>query len=352
MGRYIASRIIQSIPLLIFIAIGTFLLTQAVGDPLYYLANDPRIKPEEQMRRRALYGIDDPITLKFAHWLFGDDWWQRDLDGDGTGDVYGERRGILRGDFGESLNFDKGKPVPKIFAERLPNTLILSISAYIVTLLISLIVGIYSALNPYTWFDNLITSVGFILSSVPIYLFALILIYFLAVQARLIHNDGNEWLPYFPVQGMRPARNATNSLGELAWHMVLPILTLSLGSIAGYSRFVRSSMLEVINSDYIRTAYSKGLSPRRVNFVHALKNASLPLITLVGLDLPFLLSGAVVTESIFAWRGVGTVFIGSLDPIDPPVIMFFTLMIAVAVAFFSLMTDLIYAALDPRVRFV
>jgi peptide/nickel transport system permease protein len=138
---------------------------------------------------------------------------------------------------------------------------------------------------------------------------------------------------------------------DLVWHMVLPVFCLSSISIAGYSRYVRASMLEVINSDYIRTARAKGLANRRVVFVHALKNASLPLITLVGLNIPFLLSGAVVTESIFAWPGMGTLFLNSLGALDAPVLVLFTLMIATAVVLFQLLTDIVYAWADPRVRF-
>jgi peptide/nickel transport system permease protein len=149
---------------------------------------------------------------------------------------------------------------------------------------------------------------------------------------------------------MCPARGEC-TLVERARHMILPILSLSLISIAGYSRYVRTSMLEVINSDYIRTARAKGLVERRVVSLHALKNASLPLVTLIGLDVPLILAGAVVTETIFGWNGMGSLFIQSLTFNDSPVIVFFVLMVAVAVVAFQLLTDIAYAWLDPRVRF-
>jgi len=137
----------------------------------------------------------------------------------------------------------------------------------------------------------------------------------------------------------------------VVWHMVLPVLTLSLISIAGYSRYIRSTMLEVINSDYIRTARSKGITERRTLFVHAFKNAALPLITLVGLDLPFLLGGAVVTETIFAWPGMGYLFINSLTRSDYPVLMGILMLIAVGVVLAQLLVDVLYTVLDPRIRY-
>jgi peptide/nickel transport system permease protein len=359
MTRYIVRRLIQAIPLLIFIAVTTFVLTKMVGDPLQYLAADPRIRPEQQARLRALYGLDDPFPMQFLTWLIGDDWVQREVpvrtpDGsEATQIIYGERRGILRGDFGESLNVRKGTPVLELVGERLPPTLLLNVTALVVTLIIALAIGIYSALRPYTFFDNAVTSVSFIFTSMPIYLIALLSIWIFAVQLRLLHDSDPSfsWVPYLPVQGMRPTRGATGSLWEMVYHMILPVFCLSALSIAGYVRFIRASMLEVVNSDYIRTANAKGLSPTRVNMLHALKNAALPLVTLVGLNLPFLIAGAVVTERIFGWRGMGSLFIQALDPIDPPVLMIFVLLIAVAVVVMQLVTDVVYAWLDPRVRF-
>jgi peptide/nickel transport system permease protein len=342
MSKYIIRRLLQALPLLFLIALFVFVLTKIVGDPLAYLANDPRVTQQEQFRLRATLGLNDPIHLQFVHWLIGDDWYQRDIDGDGEPDVYGQQRGILRGDFGTSIRLRQ--PVTNVIWDRLPNTLILTVSAFTITLIISVSIGIFSAVRQYSMADNIITSVSFILYSMPIYLVAFITIYIFAVRFRL------EGLPYLPVQGMYSVRGDRDLL-DLVWHMVLPVFCLSSISIAGYSRYVRASMLEVINSDYIRTARAKGLANRRVVFVHALKNASLPLITLVGLNIPFLLSGAVVTESIFAWPGMGSLFLNSLGALDAPVLVLFTLMIATAVVLFQLLTDIVYAWADPRVRF-
>ncbi len=157
-------------------------------------------------------------------------------------------------------------------------------------------------------------------------------------------------LPYLPTVGMfDPTVGRTTA--QVAWHMVLPIFSLATISLAGYSRYIRSTMLEVLSQDYIRTAKSKGLPRRRVVLVHALKNASLPLVTILGLDLPFLLAGALVTESIFAWPGMGRLFIDHLGRADVPVVMGILMLISVVVVVFQILTDVVYAWLDPRIRY-
>jgi peptide/nickel transport system permease protein len=350
MFKYIIGRLIQAIPLLIIIAVLTFILLKTVGDPLQYLTEDPRVTEAERFRLRAVLGLNDPLPIQFVTWLVGDTWYKRDINGDGEADVYGDRLGILRGDWGESIRV-KNKSAALVIGEKLPNTLLLGVSSYVLIVIVSLGVGIFAALRPYTMADNLVTTISFVLFSMPIYLIALLLIYIFAVQFRLAHDAGATWLPYLPVQGMRPTRFSDGTLGELIRHMILPVFCLSAISIAGYSRFIRASMMEVINSDYIRTAQSKGLPTRRVTFVHALKNASLPLVTLIGLDVPFILSGAVVTEQIFSWDGMGLLFIKSLEALDAPVLILFVIMTAVAVVVMQLVTDIAYAWLDPRVRF-
>jgi peptide/nickel transport system permease protein len=343
MGRYIARRLLQAIPLLAIIAVIVFFLLKTTGDPLTILATDPRVREADRALLRAKFGLDEPVfPHQFVTWLIGDDWRDRDYDGDGIPDRPGELRGILRLDFGNSFRYQR--PVLEVVGMFLPNTLILGVTAYIVTLIFSLAIGMYASLRPYTAVDNIITGLAFITFSMPIFLIALLLVQVFAVWFR-------EWgLPYLPVQGMYSARGDRTIL-ELARHMVLPVMSLSLISIAGYSRYIRATMLEVINSDYIRTARAKGLAERRVVFLHALKNASLPIITLVGLDIPFILSGAVVTEGIFSWPGMGRLFINSLEFSDAPVLIFFVLMTAVAVVGFQLITDILYAWLDPRVRY-
>jgi peptide/nickel transport system permease protein len=217
-------------------------------------------------------------------------------------------------------------------------------TAEVLIIVVSLTVGIVSAVRQYSLLDTLLTTAAFITYSIPVFLMALILMYIFAITFR-------RWgLPYLPISGMfDPAIGPTPQ--QVILHMILPVMTISLISIAGYSRYVRSTMLEVINSDYIRTARAKGLHERRTLAVHAFKNASLPIVTLIGLDLPFLLAGAVVTETIFAWPGMGRLFIDHLNRSDFPVLMGLLMLISVAVVLFQLLTDIVYTWLDPRIRF-
>lgn len=291
---------------------------------------------------RARFGLNDPLPMQFVHWLIGDDWYERDITGDGVVDEFGRRKGVLRGDWGESIRYRR--PVTEVIGQFLPNTLILGLSAYVVTLVLSTVIGITAALRQYSWLDNLITAASFVLFSMPIFFIALLSVQIFAVEFRKMG------LPSLPVQGMYDVRG-DRSFGDLLNHMILPVFCLAAISIAGYSRYIRAMMLEVLHADYIRTAHSKGLPHRRITFLHALKNASLPVVTLVGIDLPLVLAGAVVTERIFSWPGMGLLFIQSLEPIDPSVIMMFVLFIAVAVVISQIAVDIVYAVLDPRVRY-
>jgi peptide/nickel transport system permease protein len=342
MNQYILRRFLQSIPLLLIISILLFILMQSIGDPVATLGGRTPPRPEDRERLRRQLGLDQPVINQYVYWLIGNDWTSIDRDGDGEPDTPGTRRGIIRGDFGQSIV--TRQPALDVIMERLPNTLILMLTAEAVIIVVSLAVGIYSAVRQYSLFDNVITTLSFIMYSVPIFLMALLMIYIFAVNFKA-------WgLPYFPTTGMyEPAQGRTFS--QIAWHLVLPVLSISLVSIAGYSRFIRSTMLEVVNSDYIRTARAKGLTERRTLFIHAFKNASLPLVTLIGLDLPFLLGGAVVTETIFAWPGMGRLFIDHLSRADFSVMMGILMMISAAVVIFQLLTDIVYTFLDPRIRY-
>lgn len=343
MGKYVLRRVISAIPLLFIISAIVFLCLKLSGaDPLGYLANDPKVSQEDRFMLAARLGLNDPIPLQFVTWLIGDNWLKRDVTGDGEPDEYGKRLGVLRGDFGESIR--TRRPVAEEIGRALPNTLLLGLTAYVVTVIVSMGIGIFAALRQYSIWDNLITGISFITFSMPIFFIALLSVQIFAVEAK------KAGLPYLPVQGMYDVRG-DRSLDELIRHMILPVFCLSAISIAGYSRYIRATMLEVIGSDYIRTARAKGLGNRRITYLHALKNASLPIVTLIGLDLPFVLAGAVVTETIFSWPGMGRVFIQSLEPIDPPVIMVFILLIAAAVVITQIIIDVVYAWLDPRIRY-
>jgi peptide/nickel transport system permease protein len=265
------------------------------------------------------------------------------LNGDGVPETPGTRKGILRGDFGMSL-VNRGKPVTTVIGDRLPNTLILMIAAEIVIIAGALLVGVYSALRQYSALDNIITTISFIAYSMPIFFIALISMYIFGVFFK-------RWgLPYLPTVGMFDP-NVGKTVGQVGIHMVLPIVSMTLVSLAAYSRYVRSTMLEVMNQDYIRTAKAKGLPRWRIIYIHALKNASLPIVTLIGLDLPLLLGGALITERIFAWPGMGRLFLDHVNRLDVNVIMGILMLIAVAVVVFQIITDIVYAWLDPRIRY-
>jgi peptide/nickel transport system permease protein len=342
MSKYVIRRLMQAVPLVLLVTIIVFFLLKTAGDPLAYLANDPSITEQDRLIARARFGLDDPLPLQFVHWLIGDDWYERDIDGDGEPDQYGDRKGILRGDLGQSIAYRR--PVTEVIAQFLPNTLLLGLTSYAVVIATSFALGIFAALRQYSMADNVITAGAFLTYSIPSFLMALILVQIFAIEFK------NAGLPSLPVSNMYDARG-DHSFDELIRHMILPVASLSLIRIAGYSRYIRATMLEVINTDYIRTARAKGLMERRIIYLHALKNASLPIITLIGLNLPFVLGGAIITETIFAWPGMGRMYINALNNFDASLMVIFVLMTAVSVVLFQLLTDLTYAAFDPRIRY-
>lgn len=347
MGSYVVKRLIQGVILLFLVSFLIFLLMQATGDPTAALALDPRLRPEDRQRMRVALDLDQPIPVRYVYWLIGNDWTMKDLDLDGVPETQGRLKGILRGDLGNSIS--NRQPVTVVIGNFLPNTLLLGLSSYIVTISLALLIGIYAAMRPYSLFDNIFTTISFILFSMPIFFIALTLIYVFAVGAREL-NEVYPWVPYFPVEGMYEPRIG-KTFEQVIWHMVLPVTALASIQIAGHSRYIRASMRDVLNQDYIRTAHAKGLEQRSVLFRHALKNAALPLVTLIGLDLPFVVGGAIVTESIFSWPGIGRLFVRSLDSSDFPVLMAILMLIAVLVVVFQLLTDLVYTLLDPRISY-
>jgi peptide/nickel transport system permease protein len=341
MVNYIIRRLLQAIPQLFIISIILFMLMQAFGDPIASLGQrtPPRQADRERLRRQL--GLDQPVYVQYLVWLVGNDWMKIDMDGDGVAETPGKRLGVVRGDFGNSLV--NKRPVGELISERIPNTLLLMITAELVIIVFSLIIGIYSAIKPYTFFDNFVTGLSFVGYSMPIFLIALLSMYLFSINFK-------EWgLPYLPTVGMFDPQ-VGRTPGQIARHMVLPVFALSVISIAGYSRYVRSSMLEVLGLDYVRTARAKGLRETLVVSRHALRNSLLPFVTLIGLDIPFLFAGAVVTESIFAWPGTGRLFVERTAQSDFPVLMGILMMIGVAVIVFQLITDITYSFLDPRIR--
>jgi len=343
MTQYIFRRLLQAVPLLFIISIVLFVLMMNMGDPIATMGGRSVTRSSDRERLTRQLGLDKPIYAQYLYWLVGNDWTKFDLDGDGIAESQGTRKGILRGDFGTSL-VNRGKPVTQVIWDRLPNTLLLMVASEIFIIVGALLMGIYSALRQYSFMDNLITAFSFIGYSMPIFFIALLSMYVFAVLFK-------RWgLPYLPTVGMFDPQ-VGKTPGQVALHMILPVLSISLISFAAYSRYIRSTMLEVLSQDYIRTAKSKGLTQRTIVFVHALKNASLPIVTVVGLDLPLLLGGAVVTERIFAWPGMGRLFLDHVARSDLPVVMGILMLIAVAVVVFQIITDVTYAWLDPRIRY-
>jgi peptide/nickel transport system permease protein len=339
MGRYLIRRILQTIPLMIGLSFLLFALVNLLGDPTAVFAESSR--PMVGNRRLEMIrklGLDRPIHEQYLTWLIGNDWQKIDVKGDGSVYENGTRRGILRGDFGRS--FKTNTPAIDRVAERLPNTLLLGLVSYAIVVVLSLVIGIFSALYQYSFFDNLITTLCFIFFSMPIFFLAITVIYIFGVQFQ-------QWgLPSLPIHG-----TGDGTIPSLIAHMILPVFCLVVIQVAGYIRFVRGSVLDVMGQDYIRTARSKGLVEPTVIRRHALKNAALPIVTLIGLDLPTVLAGAVVTEGFFTWPGMGLLFIQSLNEADFNVMMAILMLTTFAVVIAQLVTDVVYTWLDPRIRY-
>ncbi len=343
MGRYVIRRLLQAIPLLFIVSVVLFILMQNMGDPVATMGGRRATRPADRERLTRQLGLDQPMYRQYLYWLIGNDWEMIDMDGDGIAETAGTRKGVLRGDFGNSL-MKRGQSAWDVIWDRIPNTLLLMVTAEIVIIVFALLIGIFSALRQYSLADHIITAISFIGFSTPIFFFALLSIYIFSVNFK-------RWgLPYLPSVGMFDPQ-VGKTPGQVALHMILPVMTIVFVSIAAYSRYIRSTMLEVLNQDYIRTARAKGLRSNTVLFVHALKNASLPIVTLIGLDLALLLGGALVTERIFAWPGMGRLFLDHVLRFDTPVVMGILIILSVSVIIFQIITDLTYALLDPRIRY-
>lgn len=322
MIQYIARRLVQALVLLFLLSIILFGLISAVpGGLMTAYENNPDITPEDYARLQAKYGLDQPVPVRYAKWLGN----------------------VLRGDWGTS--FVSKRPVMQEISDRLPNTLLLMGLAELVTLLIAIPLGIYSSLKQYSLFDHIATTLAFAGQSLPVFWFGLVLIIIFAVTLK-----GPTGAPLLPGSGMATP-NAPFSLVDRIRHLILPVSMLSLVSAAGYMRFMRSAMLDVVNQDYVRTARAKGMVEREVVFKHALRNALIPVITLIALDIPTLFFGAVFTERIFAWPGMGRLYIDAAFKTDYPVLMALLLISGALIILSNLLADLLYAYLDPRIKY-
>jgi peptide/nickel transport system permease protein len=323
MFNYALRRVLQSIPILFILSILLFALVRsAPGGPLATAYRNPNVTKEQIELLKKKLGLDQPLPVQYVRWL-GD---------------------MLRGEMGDSIKFRR--PVAEMIGERIPNTLILVGVSFIVTLIIAIPVGIISARKPYSLFDYTATTLTFIGQSVPVYWLGLglILVFYVAIQNPFTGK------PLFPAGGMRTI-GGEKSLSDLAWHLVLPVVALSASWAAWYSRFLRSSLLDVQHEDYIRTARAKGASDRSVYYKHALRNAILPLVTLIALDLPSLFAGALFIETIFSWPGMGRLFWDAARGRDYPVLLAVVMIDAILIIFCNILADLFYGALDPRVKY-
>ncbi len=345
MGRYIVRRLLQAIPLLLIISIALFALVNiAPGGPLAAQSRSRRGATERTEAMKREFGLDKPLPVQYIIWLVGNDWMQIDTDGDGIMDGYGTRKGIMRGDFGYS--FRNREPVIKEIGDRLWNTVYLMTITLFVVALIAIPIGILSAIKQYSAFDIGATTLSFMGQAIPEFWLGLILI--LIFYATLENPFTGE--PLLPSGGMYTI-GAEFSLWDRIKHLILPVTMGMVGWVAWYSRFLRSSMLEVINQDYIRTARAKGQSERVVLYKHALKNALIPLVTMFALDFPYIFAGSVFVELIFSWPGMGRLYYDAATYRDYPILLGVLIIGAGLIIISNLLADIGYAFLDPRVRY-
>lgn len=312
----------QNIPLLLLVSVVLFsILQKAPGGPLTPYLQNPHITEADIARLRHNLGLDQPVYVQYFKWL-----WQ-----------------VVRGDFGWSMS--NSEPVTQAILDRMPATLELMGCAFFVSIVVGVLFGIISAVRQYSWIDYLITTFAFFGQSMPVFWFALMLQ--LAFSVVGLTAFGYHFS--LPSAGMSSLDNF--DLGDRIQHLIMPTIVLSLAFIAQYSRFMRSSMLEVIRTDYMRTAAAKGVSQTAVILKHGLKNALIPLVTIIALTLPGLVAGAVITETIFAWPGMGRLFINALGQFDFALLMGYMMLVSFLVIFCNLLADLCYAWLDPRVKY-
>jgi len=375
------------------------LLSLAPGGPLSGLRQQQqtgrfRITEEDFARIRASFELDLNLPVRFSRWFIGypagpltignyeffanyavgcrKPLEETRLDAKGnyitveTGCKPGETvflkdlkdrkvsKGVLFGDFGDSWQITRGLPVSNLLMTRLPYTIQLAGISFLLSLLIAIPLGIYSAIKQYSRFDYVFTLLAFIGSSMPTFFFGILMILFFSVLPNIAGSTA------MPAGSAEAVRNYTivgvgdvvaGSLVDKILHLVLPVLTLTIVGVSGYSRFIRASMLEVLRQDYVRTARAKGLLERFVILKHALRNALIPFVTIVVFEIPALFGGAIITESIFSWPGMGRLYIAALGNNDYPVAMAFFFILAVLTLIATLLRDIAYTIVDPRIRF-
>jgi peptide/nickel transport system permease protein len=316
MGTYIFRRLLQMAPLMVGISIVVFTLIQAApGGPEAALLSSGRfVDPSVVEAYRVKLGVDQPIPVQYARWAIT----------------------ALQGDLG--VSYSTTRPVLHMIAERLPATLELMGSAFLLAALLATLIGLASALRPHSWIDLLGTGASFVGIAMPVFWLGLLLQLVFAVE-----------LGWLPVSGTHTV--GTSSLGDHLAHLVLPAIVLASRYVASWSRYFRASLITALESDYVRTARAQGLKETRVLFVHAVRNALVPVVSAMALGLADLVSGAVITETVFAWPGIGRLFVQAMFARDYPVLMGILLMGSLTVIIFNLVADVVYGLLDPRIRY-
>ena len=316
MGTYLVRRLAQMVPLLLGITVVLFAVIHAApGGPEAGLLSSGRfVDPQVIAAYRHRLGVDQPLPVQYLRFMAG----------------------LVRGDLG--MSFSTTRPVSDLILERLPATLVLMGASFLLAALVAIPLGIWTAVRKHQLVDLLGAGLSFLGIAMPAFWLGLILQMVFALE-----------LGWLPVSGTHTV--GMNTFGDRLAHLVLPALVLSFRNVAGWSRYLRGSMVSVLGADYIRTARAKGLSERRVIFVHALRNALIPVVSVMALGLADLFSGAVVTETVFAWPGIGRLFVQAMFARDYPLLMGILLMGSFLVVIFNLVADLVYGMLDPRVRY-
>jgi peptide/nickel transport system permease protein len=362
MTKYILRRVVQAIPVLIGITIVVYAILQlAPGGPQAKFAQNPRMTPAQKAAFLRAWGLDQPIPIQYCRWMG-----ICDPDGGGldfigpTGwpnflpePISGATNGILHGDLGYSITSGE-KVNDRIIRASLP-TFILAAAALVLWITTAILIGVYSAIRRYSWFDQFATIFAYVGYAIPTFWLGIMLVYIFGT-ARILPVSGIVDIRAGPAFGNDAywvyfGQHPIDAILDIAKHLVLPVITLVVVNIAGDSRFVRASMLDTLNQDYVRTAKAKGLPGRTVTFKHALRNALLPVVTNIGLEIPFLFSGAIVTETIFSWPGIGKLTIDATTQFDYPVLMGVLLITSLVVVLANLLADVAYAVVDPRIKY-
>jgi len=319
MTRFLVRRTIEMAVTLVLASGLLFgILNLAPGGPFDAQVANNRIQDPTYLERlNKLIGLDKPLHERYLNWI----------------------KDVLHGDLGQSWTIARGQSVNTIIAARVPNTLMLMTTGLLFSLLIAIVIGTISAVRQYSLLDNVFTAFSFFGISIPAFWFGLIMLKFFGVELKL-----------FPIGGIYSV-DKQNDLLDRGWHLILPMIVLSLLQVAQWSRFLRSSLLETLRQDYVRTARAKGQIERLVLFRHAFRNALIPLVTVIALAVPSLFGGAIFTEHIFAWPGMGQLLVSAVGAFDWPVAMGVVIITAALTIFANFLADVAYVYVDPRIRY-